>query len=1589
VRGSVVESVDSIVAQGFLARSTNLSATVDVSALTPASAYDVYCVATSLNSGAHFSLAQVLSSGNVTVNTLCCKEAVVSLDAAVLQEGGYQLAALTVTLSHAPSSSISLSYGSSSSALANPAAGGQVVSFFPAAMNVFGTTVERHFVSDAVAGAPGNMTVAVVLAGTSRFEFSLSFTGLSFLEVRAVAAVPPPPRLLSIAFAVNGGSISIQFESETDRGGQATAFPCDALLVLEGGDVSQSACQWANRKHLVVYPSADVGIGSALGLRNGTIRARCTAAAAATAPCAEWPAVTPNVSLATVLAPSTPVLPRVAVSYSASLGSCDDLVLDLGGSTGAGGRAWATPTFSVQVEPAATNTSSLVSFLANQYELSPPSAVPAALLAPGVNYEIGMTLCNFLGACGSTSAFVSIADPTAGALPVISVLGSAERSMLVRDTLDVLARAHTASVACDGSVSTANLQYSWDVYELGQYHETTLVSTSVDPRRFKLSVYTLQPGTWYHVRVKVKNTQTQAESVGGITVTVGRGAMVAIVAGGAAQSIRLGELLLLDGSDSFDEDVPGVFGAEMYTATFTWSCVQLLPSYAPSCPLGLTKTADESFAQVNASDAQTGVAVGVQVRITLTVADSSKAGSFSVELTVVDAASPSITLRSLVPAGGTFRPINTGSNLRLTGVISSAAACDAVWNVSGASLELAVAAITPTTVRTPVLATAYPVFLVLGADSLALRADYRFTLSCRGVAAGLDVTTNGPPQYGSFAVSPATGLPLQTRFLPRASQWFDEHTPISYQFEYATSQGLIMVLQGRSERAHASAMLPAGTTATDFNVTCRVRVFDSLGASAVARTAVHVQEGPTTTGSGVNSTSSTDITAALSGQLAAAEGDLDATRQVIGLYGTVLNIVNCSAVPNCTALGRLECSIKSHTCGACIDGYIGDAGPANGVCLSAAELASVLAAPVVTGSGATYTNKTCDNDCFGHGDCRLVSSATLQPVGHCATNDVGCTASCACHSGYGGGSCGSTDADLAASVALRDSLLGNLLTMTTQEEPSTESVDSWVSGLLLLGEKSDEVSPAGGAAMLSVAMATMNAGDSIELSPSTLSAVLTAVDTAAVASAGSGGNASSASAQTRDILSKMSTQVMAGLVAGQAPFVSTLPTIKLSAQVSGLDGNGSASIPLGVPSSPLEQAFQVPMSALAMQPGGASVTLRRARELVEEGVGATSVSTSVTESKALQFGAAGVDFTANPVGLQIQADDVMDATVVITYQNVRPMSYYVINGTDTNVTTTCLRHQPRSVVSLCPGDVEVVHECNGTYAILVSQCPVKQSYPTCVTLASDDGGDNCVVVNYTATTTTCICEVRGAAIPASRRRRLSTGETVQSFQAVTMVLTVANDVVSTFADVPTSEAEALKVLANTVIVLTLFGIAWVGGLAAIMYVVIDHHMLKLKLKLEWDKDNKKAAAAGEKGSDTRTTGGAAALIRRRRKELEELRAYVMLLIPAVYSPHLSLLMQIRIEIVKYHKYFSYFAPMDSGETRRDRIVTGLSILTATNCFFFAIAACYDIDVSTARQACFMSCAGFVCFIIHYVILFVCLWGLCCCSLLAMMAAARR
>ena len=72
------------------------------------------------------------------------------------------------------------------------------------------------------------------------------------------------------------------------------------------------------------------------------------------------------------------------------------------------------------------------------------------------------------------------------------------------------------------------------------------------------------------------HTINKSEAFSNVIININHGLLISLISGGSQQTIRIGEKLELDGSKSYDEDIPNLTGSEIFSIFYEWSCLQFV-----------------------------------------------------------------------------------------------------------------------------------------------------------------------------------------------------------------------------------------------------------------------------------------------------------------------------------------------------------------------------------------------------------------------------------------------------------------------------------------------------------------------------------------------------------------------------------------------------------------------------------------------------------------------------------------------------------------------------------------------------------------------------------------------------------------------------------------------------------------------------------------------------------------------------------------------------------------------------------------------------------------------------------------------------
>lgn len=934
-----------------------------------------------------------------------------------------------------------------------------------------------------------------------------SSTPSNAITILSTYEPPPAPALRTASFRADGSAVHVAFTADTNRAGYTSAFACVQLLDFAGAN--RARCEWIDASRIAIYPASALSSSTQVLVPGSTVT--LLGARNVTAACNDAPALCASYETAlsmtvTVEPPAVKARPSAALTLPSALSGCSSMEVDITASTGSGGRAWQTPTFSVT--NAGNEAEAIALYLNANFSSNSPTVVPSYLFAQSGTYTLTMTLCNFLGACDTVSKSVSV-NKEADAAVVVTIPGQPLREITTGTGLLLTSSAYL--VNCQGLRSYSNLSPVWSVYEEGEL-QSHLRSESLDLSTFRLSPFRLSPLRYYEARLTVSNSLTGAYSSASVIVRVAQAEVVASVQGGSLQAVAIGSAITLDGSSSVDRDkLPTVTGAAA-GLSFSWACVQTAPVFGPACPFDLSRNGSVArregvlFALIRA--------INTTARVTLTVTDAARTrtSTTSVSIKAQDSAAPVVTMTSNSDA---LAFVNVMRNVLVSGTVTVQSSCTAKWTSSAHPSGLDRLALTPPSAVIPA-GTSQTMNLLLAAGSLPPRSALTFTLSCGVSSAAIVVTTNGPPLPGTFEVAPLNGTELTTPFSFMATLWTDPNLPISYQFGFMSpSTGVSMVVQSRAEVSRATSTLPAGNAGiARFSLTCMVHVFDILNAVSSASAEVTVQ----------TQANATALQETLRAKLTSSVGNNGATKGLLSLSGAVLNTVSCAQAPSCAPLNRAACSRVENTCGECLSGFIGEVGSKNSQCVSVAAAVTAIATSPVASNATCRSNsdcgtwqvcnatlpvptcnlpsKKCPNQCSGHGSCRFYRISNKAMIPDCKAGDPGCSALCECVESFSGQDCGTSTAVVQQRQTLRTEFLQTLLSVAKTDDVNEENIASLSTSLASLTQNPYELSEGLQGVVGEVAAIVLYGVESLRSVPfETISGVLDAVDAAAEAAA--------------------------------------------------------------------------------------------------------------------------------------------------------------------------------------------------------------------------------------------------------------------------------------------------------------------------------------------------------------------------------------------------------------------------------------------------------------------------------------------------------
>ena len=273
------------------------------------------------------------------------------------------------------------------------------------------------------------VTIKASMFTTAPSTMAITYPGTDFSLSYALTVDPAPAPAVTAAKMTSVTTIEVTFDQDTDRGG-AIADACLAVTDETGAKLGANpTCIFTSASVLSITTGSEATIlplGSlspdTLEIRPDTVRNSAGNSFAAS-----------GGSL--IEAPDTLVLPFVNVKAPASVGICEDLVIDASNAEGSGGRAM---TFKFEVEGLGSKIQDLTAVLSGLGSTTSIASIDKNSMNFDLTYTFVITVTNFLGQSTSVRQEVFRSGEQ---VPTIFIASASELSVESGDKVTVPCRA--------------------------------------------------------------------------------------------------------------------------------------------------------------------------------------------------------------------------------------------------------------------------------------------------------------------------------------------------------------------------------------------------------------------------------------------------------------------------------------------------------------------------------------------------------------------------------------------------------------------------------------------------------------------------------------------------------------------------------------------------------------------------------------------------------------------------------------------------------------------------------------------------------------------------------------------------------------------------------------------------------------------------------------------------------------------------------------------------------------------------------------------------------------------------------------------
>eukprot|EP00239_Pterosperma_sp_CCMP1384_P012248 CAMPEP_0197860128 /NCGR_PEP_ID=MMETSP1438-20131217/35284_1 /TAXON_ID=1461541 /ORGANISM="Pterosperma sp., Strain CCMP1384" /LENGTH=2318 /DNA_ID=CAMNT_0043476891 /DNA_START=1 /DNA_END=6957 /DNA_ORIENTATION=+ len=658
------------------------------------------------------------------------------------------------------------------------------------------------YVAQFDASIPGTYVVTVTIQGQAMPPYEMTVTPRN------------APYMVSARMADNLGSIVVKFSEDTNMPGvDYLSETCETVLAAEtiaklgkpqsGATKNLPACVWSDPQTLQVF----TGVGPTIMPRSPNsiadkVMIKDNAISAASA----------NSYFATggelLLGPVNPVLVTAVLNAPATVGVCDDVVLNAGESVGAGGRQLQYRWYvSSSYDTAGVQSVIEQDSVASGYSQS-ILTIPSAALVGGGEWTFTVEVSNFLGSYERASATVFKATQP---VPIVSIQGPSEVHIKPSMELVLEAVATLPADECEEAeyIVGDSIMYTWSVVEGPQlkYSDGLTIGKTRKSPRLTIEANTLKYGSVYHWRVETNlGSNTGLKTFDEVVIHVGYDDITdpdlgfdrtVMVGSELVMNVEVEDLMamneqsawqydwecvLLDGSDCPDSILLVVYENDLDTLTIPSGMLEAIDGLPTQYTFSVT-VAREPLTQEANRRKTTSTTIIVSTEPTLGVVATAKQ--------VLERPKFSSTFQSVLSCSVDEDELRNAANMMWPGV-SEDSEISYKWTVVQGTV------ITPTLdgILDLDVGDSTSPNIVIRPDMLVKSQTYlvKCTVSLKDAGSNLagasgyntvGWTVNGPPTGGYVTVTPTVGEELVDRFYIKAVGWTDEDMPIRYTYYWS------------------------------------------------------------------------------------------------------------------------------------------------------------------------------------------------------------------------------------------------------------------------------------------------------------------------------------------------------------------------------------------------------------------------------------------------------------------------------------------------------------------------------------------------------------------------------------------------------------------------------------------------------------------------------------------------------------------------------------------------------------------------------------------------------------------------------------